>query len=647
MATEKEEIILDFKIEDNDIISQLERTKKVIIGLKEEQKKLTKAYKEGDITLEEYAQDAVRLETQLKKVTATHNENTRAVAGTKNVLTELTKSNKALADQLGKTQGNVASFSKETKTALQNVNVAGVNVGDLTTKLSSFINPATAAVAVVGALGAAYARSTIGAKDLSFASNQLEAITTILTNKFANLISSAEDGEGAFTKLLNLSGSFISSLAGPLGAFLQGPIDDLLAKSKEIALAQEKLDDLARDEIEVRGKIAERLEENQELLTEINDSQTSLIRQAEASQKIEDNLILNKTELLNILQLQSAEVAKQLAGDKENEVLQRKSKELVAQINKESASLNKKISANDRLQSNINDKLIEEEKIRKRLAQLDALPADRGILGKIDLSDPRKITADSEKTQAQLAEQERTKEIIEGTAQFEIDNKKYLNNALDTLETQRVQQSIAQKEQEVKTRNALDQAAFNAASSIFVSLSQLAKDGSEEQKALALTGIAVDTAAALAGGISSSQDIPYPGNLVAMASTIATILANIAQAKSIAGFAEGGYTGPGYGRPDSSGFKPAGIVHENEYVAPKWIVNSSAGSYHVNALESMRLRGYADGGLVTSSATQDTNTAVAQMNALKNLPAPVLSIVEYEKKAKRVRIKEDLSRLKR
>src|SRR5687768_18332741 len=43
-------------------------------------------------------------------------------------------------------------------------------------------------------------RSTIGTKDLEFASNQLSASVNFLGNSFDDLFSSAEDGEGFFSR---------------------------------------------------------------------------------------------------------------------------------------------------------------------------------------------------------------------------------------------------------------------------------------------------------------------------------------------------------------------------------------------------------------------------------------------------------------
>jgi hypothetical protein len=77
-------------------------------------------------------------------------------------------------------------------------------------------------------------------------------------------------------------------------------------------------------------------------------------------------------------------------------------------------------------------------------------------------------------------------------------------------------------------------------------------------------------------------------------------------------FAEGGYTGSGYGTPDNSGYKVAGVVHEGEYVAPKWMVNSNPALF--GELERKRLRGYAAGGYVQPPATHAFLNGAAGMD---------------------------------
>lgn len=74
-------------------------------------------------------------------------------------------------------------------------------------------------------------------------------------------------------------------------------------------------------------------------------------------------------------------------------------------------------------------------------------------------------------------------------------------------------------------------------------------------KAMALGEIAVKTGVALAGGVAQAQSVPFPANLVAIATTVATVLANIAAATKMvksAKFATGGYvSGAGSGTSDS------------------------------------------------------------------------------------------------
>lgn len=74
-------------------------------------------------------------------------------------------------------------------------------------------------------------------------------------------------------------------------------------------------------------------------------------------------------------------------------------------------------------------------------------------------------------------------------------------------------------------------------------------------KVVTLAQIGIDTGRAIAAGTASASAMPYPANLAAIASTVATVLANIATAvKTVKGikFAEGGYvSGAGTGTSDS------------------------------------------------------------------------------------------------
>lgn len=82
---------------------------------------------------------------------------------------------------------------------------------------------------------------------------------------------------------------------------------------------------------------------------------------------------------------------------------------------------------------------------------------------------------------------------------------------------------------------------------------------------------------------------------------------------SYGGFASGGYTGAG-GRNDV-----AGIVHRGEYVIPQWMTNKSPAL--IESLERVRLKGYADGGLVGSTMAQTSSGVV--VNVTNNSGTPV------------------------
>ncbi len=88
----------------------------------------------------------------------------------------------------------------------------------------------------------------------------------------------------------------------------------------------------------------------------------------------------------------------------------------------------------------------------------------------------------------------------------------------------------------IKTTNTQIQVT-QAATNIIGSLIQITGDRSGKlaafQKGVATLEIGISTAKAIAEGIASAQSVPFPGNLVAIGTTIATVLGNVAQAKQI------------------------------------------------------------------------------------------------------------------
>lgn len=107
-----------------------------------------------------------------------------------------------------------------------------------------------------------------------------------------------------------------------------------------------------------------------------------------------------------------------------------------------------------------------------------------------------------------------------------------------------------------------EQAKYQAMKAVTSSLTGLLDTLGESNKAFAvmskvitLAQIAIDTGKAISAGVASAAEVPFPGNIAAIATTVATVLANVATAISTvksAKFAEGGkVTGPGTGTSDS------------------------------------------------------------------------------------------------
>lgn len=110
----------------------------------------------------------------------------------------------------------------------------------------------------------------------------------------------------------------------------------------------------------------------------------------------------------------------------------------------------------------------------------------------------------------------------------------------------------------IKNEQAYAKAMRSVTNSLTGLLDVLGEDNKEfalMSKMITLFQITVDTGKALSSGIASASSLPYPANLAAIATTVATVLANIATAVTTvksANFAKGGKVeGPGTGTSDS------------------------------------------------------------------------------------------------
>lgn len=155
---------------------------------------------------------------------------------------------------------------------------------------------------------------------------------------------------------------------------------------------------------------------------------------------------------------------------------------------------------------------------------------------------------------------------------------------------------------------------------------ELAKKYAKIQKILAVSQITISTAQAIMGIWKDFPKVDFGATAMVMSGVVAALGAAqiatvLAQPDS---FAQGGYTGPGYGSPDKTGKRPAGIVHGNEYVTPDWMLENPVIADTVEWMEAIRTgrlalpKGYADGGFVDDAIPRDNKPVEA--SSLQAIP---------------------------
>lgn len=202
-----------------------------------------------------------------------------------------------------------------------------------------------------------------------------------------------------------------------------------------------------------------------------------------------------------------------------------------------------------------------------------------------------------------------------------------------------------EKDAELKRASAqvkqdIDNATLQVTSNALGTAANLFDQSTEQFKILATAQTLISTYSAAQKAYESLVGIPIAGPALGAVAAATAVLAGLQRVAAINNiqFADGGWTGSG------SRLQPAGIVHKDEYVTPKWQVHSPAAQPHLQALERQRVRGYADGGLVVDSLTAGTNQQLALSNIIKSIPPGEVSVVEIARVDRRVKVKEKISK---
>lgn len=247
-----------------------------------------------------------------------------------------------------------------------------------------------------------------------------------------------------------------------------------------------------------------------------------------------------------------------------------------------------------------------------------------------------------------LLEQNRIENLVaseeEKNALLELAQQKHNQQTIaNDRERADAQKQIALAEKQMK----LD--AFNSVKSGIDAMAQHSKAFAIMSKTIALAEIAINTGKAIATGVAQAMAVPFPGNLLAIATTVGTVLANIASAIATvksAKFAKGGrvdtrqYASGGDVRGAGTGTSDSihAMLSNGESV-----MTAAATSMYAPVLSAMNQS--AGGNPITGggSAQGEDMLARAVARGLMAMPNPVVSVEEINTTARRVQVLENLA----
>lgn len=685
MAAETEEIILEFTIDQGDALKEASALKKSILEIKQEQAELNAEFKKGTVGIDQYATESVQLEKRLKTEQTTYGTLTKAIntnSNSRNALkiqvskltqeydnlnrktvegakradelekelaqlnSQITKTSKSAGlfkdqignypEQLGKATVATGNFGDKLADQAKKTEVAGVSVEGLGAKYAQFANPVAGAIGLLTALGSLYASSSVGAKDFQFATDKLSASFTIARNEFGDFIDSLSGGEGRTGGgiLSKLAAGFNVAVFG-LSAAVQA---ELVAGSKN---ALKELDIISID-VQTKRKLFEKQAEE---FRRIRDNEEiDLNARLEATKGVEQNLnanlavrIANQKQIIEQLQLinrltPSPEVRAEIARAQ-------------AEISDATEEITGKLTENVTQQRNLNKLIREEAELTAGVARANQrLEIPKAITRADGISQKERPQVRPETFDEQVAAQQ-TQGLIR-QKQIEVDATDELNQQIlksnENLDKKTIESRRQAAEQKEQIDRMVAQAELDAAASIAGGIAGLVDRQGNLYKIAASAQVIISTISSAQKAYEaafSPPTIASPGLGIAYAAAASLRgAAALAQINNVQ-FYDGGWTGPG------SKYQAVGVVHADEYVAPKHIVHAPAAQPHIQALERMRLNGYAEGGLVTAAATSVPDQSVMLANALKTLPAPIVSVKQFNRVADQVTVKQKFSRL--
>lgn len=409
-------------------------------------------------------------------------------------------------------------------------------------------------------------------------------------------------------------------------------------KEKEIASKRRELNQKIAEE---NQKLVEDAKKAVLELRKVQDKTADLQIDAIADEQDRDNKRLE----LKYQQLR-AELNSQINNQSNSIALRKAYQEQLTAIEalyaKERADLSKK-------QADADLKNLEEQEQKKAELLKKSADLEKQLIDAIDQARIKATTDEQERAsleyqkkltdlnlqmQTELADKELTEEqkflIEQRYAQLRLDAESEYNNQ---------SKQISQRANEAKMQSYTQLS--QSISGVVSALGENTKADKAAKKISASLSL-VTNALALSKSIEKAMNLPFPANLAAAASSVATVTAMIGNIRSIGGFATGGYIGgPGAKGTSTSDSNLAYLskgesvlnAHATSLYSPLLsALNQSAGGAPINAISA------------STSANNSNFLAEQFAKALAQMPNPVVAVTEINRVGKNVTVIEDLAK---
>lgn len=481
-----------------------------------------------------------------------------------------------------------------------------------------------------------------------------------------------------------------------LGAVLKKQLEEELRIAQtalEVANLRLQVDGRTTENLDAQAAAMEKIADIQERITGKESEQlkarTALQKEAaDAAKKAADERLKAEQEY-NEKRLQAERDVEDSINDIMEEGIRKQQEIANTAHNRRLQELNRRKEEEPRLEAEINQ-LIENENIR---FQQETLKMNTEYYNKIYEQEKKaledrtkelaKIQSDAEKAamderalrlendiRAAELEGQQTFDIRIAAKQAEIDalqqmdgesaemflqRQRKLNLDLNDLQQQQSEYSAQQLEGRIA-----------ATAQMFGALSELTGEFAEQSealgvfsKAMALFEIALSQGTAIAKGISQAQSVPFPGNIAAIATTIATIMSGITSAlKVVKGTTTPKATGTESRQGQVSYFSEGGLVTgEGTSTSDSISAQLSNGEYVVNAastravgvnlLNAINSLGSIGSSIPMQTGSQSSNdmslasmTEAAVTKALAGQKAPIVQVVDIQRGIRKSEVRD-------